>query len=120
MILFGLAGFVMIVAIALTVRPWLTETRRAADARTDLSGAPTLLNRNSILLTALSVLGGLVLYGFTGMYPTFLREGLHYSPKQAGVVASFYGAGAPLLLPGRWLGGRFSPPGLVSAAVFPL
>jgi len=118
MIIFGLAGYVMIVAIALTVRPWFTETRRAADARTDLSGAPTLLNRNTILLTALSVLGGLVLYGFTGMYPTFLREGLHYSPKQAGVVASFYSAGALLSIAGGWLGDRFSPRVVLSGAFF--
>jgi MFS family permease len=118
MIIFGLAGYVMIVAIALAVRPWFTETRRAADARTDLSGAPTLLNRNTILLTALSVLGGLVLYGFTGMYPTFLREGLHYSPKQAGVVASFYGVGALLSIAGGWLGDRFSPRVVLSGAFF--
>src|SRR5882757_1735299 len=118
MMIFGLAGYVMIVVIALTVRPWFTETRRAANARTDLSGAPTLLNRNTILLTALSVLGGLVLYGFTGMYPTFLREGLHYSPKQAGVVASFYGAGALLSIAGGWLGDRFSPRVVLSAAFF--
>jgi DHA1 family inner membrane transport protein len=118
MIIFGLAGYVMILAIALTVRPWFTETGRAAEARTDLSGAPTLLNRNTILLTALSVLGGLVLYGFTGMYPTFLREGLHYSPKQAGVVAGFYGAGALLSIAGGWLGDRFSPRIVLSSAFF--
>jgi DHA1 family inner membrane transport protein len=118
MIIFGLAGYVMIVVIALTVRPWFTETRRAADARTDLSGAPTLVNRNTIILTALSVLGGLVLYGFTGMYPTFLREGLHYSPKQAGLVASFYGAGALLSIVGGWLGDRFSPRVVLSGAFF--
>src|SRR5258708_13090840 len=99
MVVFGLGGSVMISAIALAVRPWFTEARRAADARTDLSGAPTLLNRNTVLLTALSVLGGLILYGFTGMYPTFLREGLHYSPKQAGPISSFYGSGASLLQP---------------------
>src|SRR5260221_12115830 len=118
MMIFGLAGYVMIVAIALTVRPWFTETRRAADARTDRSGAPTLLNRNTVILTALSVLGGLALYGFTGMYPTFLREGLHYSPKQAGFVASFYGAGALLSIGGGGLGGRFSPRVVLSGAVF--
>src|ERR1700674_323802 len=118
MIVFGLAGYVTIVVIALTVRPWFTETRRAADARTDVRGAPALLNRNTILLTALSVLGGLVLYGFTGMYPTFLREGLHYSPKQAGDVASYYGAGALLSIAGGWLGDRFLPRIVMSAAFF--
>jgi MFS family permease len=118
MIIFGLAGYAMIVVIALTVRPWFTETRRAADARTDMLGAPSLLNRNTVILTALSVLGGLVLYGFTGMYPTFLREGLHYSPKQAGFVASFYGAGALLSIGGGWLGDRFSPRVVLSGAFF--
>ena len=118
MIIFGLAGYVMIVVIALTVRPWFTETRRAADTRTDMLGAPSLLNRNTVILTALSVLGGLVLYGFTGMYPTFLREGLHYSPKQAGFVASFYGAGALLSIGGGWLGDRFSPRVVLSGAFF--
>jgi|SRR5579872_787055 len=118
MIIFGLAGYVMIIVITLTVRTWFTETRRAADARTDMLGAPTLLNRNTVILTALSVLGGLVLYGFTGMYPTFLREGLHYTPKQAGFVASFYGAGALLSIGGGWLGDRFSPRVVLSGAFF--
>src|SRR6202790_671372 len=49
MIDFGVFGFLMIVLIALTVRPGLSETGGAADARTDLLGAPTLLNRNTII-----------------------------------------------------------------------
>lgn len=119
MIAFGLLGFLMILVIASTVRPWFSETHRAADARTDLLGAPTLLNRNTIILTILSVTGGLVLFGFTGMYPTYLRESLHYTPKVAGVVASFYGFGALLLsIFCGWLGDRFSPRVVLSAAFF--
>src|SRR6202165_2565970 len=117
-IAFGLFGFLMIAAIALSVRPWFSETRRAADARTDLLGAPKLLNRNTIILTVLSVIGGLVLFGFTGMYPTYLREGLHYTPKEAGFVASFYGAGALLSIGGGGAGDRFSPRLVLSAAFF--
>jgi len=118
MIVFGLVGFLMLAAIALSVRPWFSETRRAADSRTDHLGAPTLLNRNTIILTILSVIGGLVLFGFTGMYPTYLREGLHYTPKAAGFVASFYGAGALLSIAGGWLGDRFSPRAVLSVAFF--
>ncbi len=119
MIAFGILGFLMIAVIALSVRPWFSETRRAADARTDLLGAPTLLNRNTFILTILSVIGGLVLFGFTGMYPTYLREGLHFTPKAAGFVASFYGLGALLLsIFGGWLGDRFSPRVVLSAAFF--
>jgi MFS family permease len=118
MIVFGLTGFLMIAVIALTVRPWFSETHRAADARLDLRGAPVLLNRNTVILTILSVIGGLVLYGFTGMYPTYLREGLHYSPKVAGIVTSFYGAGALTSIAGGWLGDRFSPRLVLSSAFF--
>ncbi len=118
MIVFGLAGYLMIVLIALTVRPWFSETHRARDARADLRGAPVLLNRNTVILTVLSVIGGLVLYGFTGMYPTYLREGLHYSPKTAGVVTSFYGVGALTSIAGGWLGDRFSPRVVLSSAFF--
>jgi MFS transporter, DHA1 family, inner membrane transport protein len=118
MITFGLFGYLMIAVIAMAVRPWFSETHRAADARTDHLGAPTLLNRNTVILTALSVIGGLVLFGFTGMYPTYLREGLRYTPKAAGFVASFYGAGALLSIGGGWLGDRFSPRTVLSAAFF--
>ncbi len=118
MIAFGILGYLMIVVIAFTVRPWFSETHRAADARTDHLGAPTLLNRNTVILTILSVIGGLVFFGFTGMYPTYLREGLHYTPKTAGFVISFYGAGALLSIGGGWLGDRFSPRIVLSSAFF--
>jgi MFS family permease len=118
MIAFGILGYAMIVLIAFAVRPWFSETHRAADARTDLLGAPTLLNRNTVILTVLSVIGGLVLFGFTGMYPTYLREGLHYTPKAAGFVISFYGAGALISIGGGWLGDRFSPRVVLSSAFF--
>jgi MFS transporter, DHA1 family, inner membrane transport protein len=116
MIAFAIAGFVMITVITLFVRPWFSETHRAGDARTDHLGAPTLLNRNTVILTILSVISGLVLFGFTGMYPTYLREGLHYTPKAAGFAASFYGAGALISIFGGWLGDRFSPRLVLSTA----
>jgi predicted MFS family arabinose efflux permease len=52
------------------------------------------------------------------MYPTYLREGLHYTPKAAGFAASFYGAGALISIFGGWLGDRFSPRGVLSTAFF--
>lgn len=109
MVVFGLFGFVMIGAIALAVRPWFSETRRASDVRAGLGGASSLLNRNTVLLTTLSGIFGLVLYGFLGMYPTFLRESLQYTPNTAGFVMSFFGLGALVSIAGGWLGDRFSP-----------
>jgi DHA1 family inner membrane transport protein len=120
MITFGIVGVLMIAIISLTVQPWFSETHRAADARADVRGASTLLNRNTIILTVLSAIGGLVFFGFTGMYPTYLREALHYSPKAAGFVISFYGAGALLSILGGWLGDRFPPRIVLGGAYFSL
>jgi predicted MFS family arabinose efflux permease len=116
LLIFGLIGYVMIAVIVVGVRPWFTETRAASHVQSDLRGAGTLLNFNTVILTILSVIGGIVIYGFTGMYPTFLREGLHYTPKQAGMVAGCYGVGALVSIAGGWLGDRVSPRWLLSGA----
>jgi sugar phosphate permease len=57
----------------------------------------------------MSLLGGLVIYGYLGMYPTFLREGLGYSPTTTGLVTSLYGFGALTSIGGGWIGDRGSP-----------
>lgn len=118
MLAFGVLGLVMIAVIAFSVRPWFSETHRAAEVKADLRGAPALRNRNTLILTILSVIAGLSLYAFTGMYATYLREALHYTPKAAGFVQSFYGAGALLSIFGGWFGDRFSPRVVLSAAFF--
>src|SRR3977135_1341123 len=83
MIAFGIFGFVTLALILLFVRTWFSETHRTAEARKGSGGASSLLNRNSIILTILSMLHGLSMYGFLGMYTLYLREGLHYSPRTA-------------------------------------
>lgn len=118
MIIFGLLGYGMIAVILLTVRPWFSETRIAGGVQSGLGGATTLLNFNSIILTVLSMMAGLTLYGFTGLYPTFLRERLHYTPKQAGMVTACYGVGALVSIAGGWLGDRLSPRVVLSGAFF--
>ena len=106
---FGLFGFLMAGVIIVTVRPWFSETRRAAEAHADAGGADTLLNRNSVLLTILCLIHGLSMYGFLGLYPSFLRENLHYTPRAAGFVISFFGIGALASILGGWIGDRFPP-----------
>src|SRR5712691_3498398 len=68
-----------------------------------------------VVMAMISVLGGLVIYGYLGMYPTFLREGLGYSPSAAGTVMSLYGLGALASIGGGWIGDRGSPPVVLSA-----
>lgn len=120
MICFGLLGAATMVLIALIVRRSFTdspdELQAHSQPRADLRGAPRLANRNTILLTLMSLIGGLVIYGYLGMYPTFLREALHYTPAAAGAVVGGFGLGALGSVAGGWLGDRSSPRRVLSAA----
>jgi DHA1 family inner membrane transport protein len=114
MLAFGAFGFVVIAA---TVRPWFSETQHASQTLADTGGASSLMNRNTIILTILSLIHGLSMYGFLGLYPTFLRENLHYSAADAGKVIGFYGIGALTSILGGWLGDRFSPKLVLSGSL---
>ena len=118
MAVFGLLGFVALAMIALSVDLGFTEIEAVPHDRENRGGAPTLANRNTILLTVMSLIGGLVIYGYLGMYPTFLRENLKYSATAAGTVMSFYGLGTLGSIAGGWLGDRFSPRLVLSATFF--
>jgi predicted MFS family arabinose efflux permease len=115
MVAFGALGFAAMAVIALGVDPSASERDGPAAARTDDGGAATLVNRNTVLLTMMSLFGGLVIYGYLGLYPTFLREGLGYSPATAGSVMSLYGLGALTSIGGGWIGDRGSPRLVLSA-----
>jgi len=117
MLAFGGFGFAMIAVIAATVRPWFSETQQASKTLADTGGASSLVNRNTVILTILSLIHGLTMYGFLGLYPTFLRENLHYSPAQAGTVIGFFGIGALGSILGGWLGDRVSPKLVLSGSL---
>lgn len=109
MYVFGVLGIAIAVIAALVVRSWFSEARHAARFDVGTGGAESLNNRNTIILTVLSVIYGLAAYGFLGLYPTFLRESLHQTPAQAGAVIKFFGAGSLLAYFGGILGDRLSP-----------
>jgi len=115
MVVFGALGFAAMAVIAFGVDPSSTERDGPAAMDADDGGAATLVNRNTILLTVMSLFGGLVIYGYLGLYPTFLREGLGYSPATAGSVMSLYGLGALMSIAGGWIGDRGSPRVVLSA-----
>lgn len=108
MIAFGVLGFVLMALVALVVRPWLSEVSGEKQTQSTTGGAASLKNRNTFVLTGLSVILGLGLYGYLGMYPTFLREYLHFAPADIGRVMSTYGLGVLLSAVAGWLGDRFS------------
>ena len=110
MIAFGVIGLVMMIVVALIVRPAFSEAlppQRPSTAAT-IGGSPTLWNTNTIVLTSLGILFGLALYGYLGMYPTFLREELHFAPPEVGRIMSLYGLGALVSIISGWLGDRYS------------
>lgn len=109
MLVFGLFGFVMVAAMAISVRKWFSETRGEAPKRVAAGGAASLANRNTLLLTILCVIHGLSMYGFLGSYASFLRENLHYTPSVAGRVVGLFAIGALASIAGGWLGDQLSP-----------
>ena len=119
LIVFGLSGFVILVLVAVAVRPWLTEARGQAVQEEPLvdNGAERILSRNPMLLAASTVFAGLAIYAYLGLYPTYLREDLGYTPKQAGLALSMYGLGALFSLVGGWLGDRLDFRRLLAVAM---
>lgn len=109
MIAFGLIGFVLMALVQAFVRRSVSEVGLAGGMQraTVIGGAKTLRNRNTFLLVILSCIAGLVLYGFLGMYPTFLREELQFTPADTGTVMSIFGLGALASIGGGFLGDRF-------------
>lgn len=116
MIVFGVLGFVVMALIAVVVRPWLSEAGGGTVRELRTGGAPTLVNGNTIVLALVSVLFGLGLYGYIGMYPTFLREQLHFAPTDVGQIMSIYGFGVLVSLGTGWLGDRFPARAVLSVS----
>jgi MFS transporter, DHA1 family, inner membrane transport protein len=109
MIVFGLLGFVLMALVAIFVRRSVSEVKLAEGSHrvAVIGGAPTLHNRNTYLLVSLSAIAGLAAYGFLGMYPTYLREQLNFTPADTGTVMSIFGLGALASVGGGFLGDKF-------------
>lgn len=109
MIGFGIVGFVSMALVAIFVRRSVSEAKGASGAKAGatIGGAETLRNRNTILLVLLSGIAGLAIFGFLGMYPTYLREQLHFAPEDAGSIMSIYGLGVLVSVGGGLIGDRY-------------
>jgi len=110
-IVFALLGAVALALILPLVKPWFTEVRvtpSVAGAAGDDPLADSIWSRTPLILAAATVFAGLAIYGYLGLYPTYLREALGFTPKEAGFAVSFYGLGALLSLLGGWLGDRIN------------
>jgi MFS family permease len=106
--LFGTAGLLIAAASLFLVRTGLTEhsAERAASTGTYEYMPASAYNRNTIALAVHSVISGVAVYGFLGLYPTYLITSLHYTTGQAALAMSFLGFGGMTAVAGGWLGDR--------------
>jgi MFS family permease len=108
-IVFGVIGLLMTLVMLSGVRQGLMEARAGASK----GPAPAVehvpvspYNRNLALFGITAVVGGLVIYGFLGLYPTYLRGELGFTPAETAMAAGMFGAGAALGILFGWLGDR--------------
>jgi DHA1 family inner membrane transport protein len=109
-IVFGVSGVVALMLILAFVKPWFSEVQadeQATTAAPEEGVADSIWGRQPVTLAIATMFAGLAIYGYLGLYPTYLREALGFTPKQAGLAVSFYGFGALLSLFGGWLGDRY-------------
>lgn len=110
---FAALGALFIIIIWAVVRKRFTEQVEGASfegyVTQDFDHMPTrLLNRNVVLLGATAGILGLSVFGFIGLYSTFLQESLHLSLAEAGPIVSMYGLGAMLGLPAGYISDRLN------------
>lgn len=107
---FGVAGLIVAVLLLVTVPRAMSEalagraTDVGAESYDHIPASP--YNRNTLAFGITSAVSGLVFYGFLGLYPTFLREQLGFTPGQGALAASLVGFGAMMALPVGWLADR--------------
>jgi predicted MFS family arabinose efflux permease len=108
MLVFGFTGVALAILIFLTVRPWFSETVAAPKHMVGNGGADTLKNRNTILLAIMSALYGMVIYGFLGTYPSYMRGVLGLPAADVGAIMMWFGVGGLTSYYGGKLGDKFS------------
>jgi MFS transporter, DHA1 family, inner membrane transport protein len=107
-IVFGTAGFVVLVLCLLFVDRSFSEYQVPLDAPLRPGASKVAASTGTTwLLVGATLLAGLVVYGYLGLYPTFLRTELGFSPAEAAFASSCYGVGGFLSILGGWLGDRF-------------
>jgi MFS transporter, DHA1 family, inner membrane transport protein len=116
MVVFGLTGIALVILVALVVRSWFTETKGVAHHSEATGGADSLLNRNTIIFSVASALYGLTVYGFLGLYPTFLRDVMKLTPAEVGGIMPFFGLGSLTAFFAGQLGDRFPTKVVISTA----
>jgi MFS family permease len=108
--IFAALGLVFVLLIAFIVSKRFTEQVEEEETTTSLSVyhyMPTkLYNKNVGLLIVVAAVAGASLYGYLGLYPTFLQSDLHFSVVDSGTAVGMFGLGALMGIPAGLLGDR--------------
>jgi MFS family permease len=121
---FALTGLAIAAIVLVFVPRDFTESKGPDQSQpidqAALAGVPVgLWNRNVVMGCIGCIILGYSLYGFIGLYTTYLREGLLFSPADAAAAFSFFGLGGLVSFAGGWFGDRF-PQRWVTAIAFAL
>jgi MFS family permease len=109
MIVFGVFGLVVTLAVVILVPRRFTEATGVQTRAHHVGGARSVLSWNPLLLAAVTVLFGLVDFAYIGLYATYLREGLGFTPGQAGLAVGLSGLAAFASPLGGYLTDRLDP-----------
>lgn len=113
LIVYGLLGFVVLALIIFFLPRSVTEygaerSDAATAAEMGVLASEKLFNRTVICCAVVAAGAGFSLFAFLGMYPTYLRDSLGFTPGQASITASMFGIGALAALLGGFLADRFN------------
>jgi MFS family permease len=109
---FTVAGLVIAAIVLVFVPKSFTESKGPANTtlidQAAIAHMPTnLWNRNVIVSFIGCVILGYALYGFIGLYTTYVKDVLHFQQADAAAALSFFGLGGFLSFVGGWCGDRF-------------
>jgi MFS family permease len=110
---FTVAGLAVAAVVLVFVPKSFTESEwsrstGAVDPAATAHVPENLWNRNVILGFIGCVILGYSLYGFIGLYTTFLKDVLHFPQADAAAAFSFFGLGGFMSFLGGWFGDRFA------------
>lgn len=118
---FAIAGIVIAGIVLIGLPKRFSESKGPGTAtavdQAAIAHMPTnLWNRNVVLAFIGCIILGYCLYGFIGLYTTYLKDALKYSPLDAAAAFSFFGLGGFCSFIGGWFGDRFSQRWVTAAA----
>jgi predicted MFS family arabinose efflux permease len=113
-IVFGVTGIVFVLLIQFGIKSWFSEIdadkeneSKAFHGHNELHyDGSTIWNPVTILLSLATICAGVTAFGFFGLFPLYLRNGLGFSPTQAAAVLGLIGIGGFTAPIGGWIGDR--------------